>query len=141
MKKQSKRLISRIVLSILAIGLAAYGYRWWSGRSEETEASSTAITIAKIEKGDLRQEVACTGKVVSNLDVEIKCRASGQVTKLPFDISDTVKKGDLLLELDPIDQQRVVQQREATLSASEARLGATSTSSARWPRSTRSRTC
>ncbi|MCC6794202.1 MAG: HlyD family secretion protein [Candidatus Hydrogenedentes bacterium] len=122
MKKQNKRVLSRIVLSVLALALAGYGYRWWSGRSEETEASSTTITTAKIEKGDLRQEVACTGKVVSNLDVEIKCRASGQVIKLPFDVSDTVKKGDLLLELDPIDQQRVVQQREATLSASEARL-------------------
>lgn len=122
MKKQSKRILSRIVLSVLALALAGYGYRWWSGRSEETEASSTTITTAKIEKGDLRQEVACTGKVVSNLDVEIKCRASGQIIKLPFDVSDTVKKGDLLLELDPIDQQRIVQQREATLSASEARL-------------------
>ena len=122
MKKQSKRIISRVVLSVLALGLAAYGYRWWSGRSEETEASSAAITTAKITKGDLRQEVACTGKVVSNLDVEIKCRASGQIVKLPFDVSDTVKKGDLLLELDPIDQQRIVQQREATLSASNARL-------------------
>jgi len=44
------------------------------------------------------------------------------VIKLPFDISAPVKKGDLLLELDPVDQERLVQQSQAALSASEARL-------------------
>ena len=117
-----RKLLTRSALAILAFACAALGYRWWSGRGDATEASPEAITIAKIERRDLSQEVQCNGRVVSNLDVEIKCRASGQVTKLPFDVSDTVKKGELLLELDPIDQQRVVQQREATLTASQARV-------------------
>ena len=55
----------------------------------------------------------------SNLDVDIKCRASGQIAKLPFDVSDTVKKGDLLLELDPVDQERQVQQSQASLAGGE----------------------
>lgn len=117
-----RKLLTRLVFAGLAIVAAAYGYRWWSGRNATTEASSTAVTTAKIERGDLRQEVQCTGKVVSNLDVEIKCRASGQVVKLPFDISDPVKKGDLLLELDPVDQERTMQQAQAAVNASVARL-------------------
>jgi HlyD family secretion protein len=66
--------------------------------------------------------VSSTGRVVSNLDVEIKCKASGQVITLPFDVSATVKKGDLLVELDPIDEQRRLQQAEVALASSEARL-------------------
>ncbi|NUM56128.1 MAG: efflux RND transporter periplasmic adaptor subunit [Candidatus Hydrogenedentes bacterium] len=120
MKKQ--KLLTRTVMAVVAVAAAVYGYRWWNGTDEGTEASSRAITLAKIERGDMRQEVPCNGRVVSNLDVEIKCRASGEIIKLPFDVSDTVKKGDLLMELDPVDQQRIVQQREVTLSASEARL-------------------
>lgn len=120
MKKN--KLLTRVVVAAVACIVAVYGYRWWAGADEETQASSSKITLAKIERGDMRQEVACTGRVVSNLDVEIKCRASGEIIKLPFDVSDAVRKGDLLMELDPVDQQRVVQQREATLSASEARL-------------------
>ena len=70
----------------------------------------------------MRQSVTSTGKIVSNLDVEIKCKASGEVVKLPFDISQAVKKGDLLLELDPRDEQQRVRQAEATVRASQARL-------------------
>lgn len=84
---------------------------------EPAEPEYAAVTRATIEK-----RVESTGRVVSNLDVEIKCKASGQVVSLPYDISDSVQKGDLLLELDPVDQQRQLQQAEATRAASQARL-------------------
>lgn len=119
---KSRKHLTRITLVTLSLVAAVFGYRWWTGNAAATEASSAETTLAKVERGNLREEVRCTGRVVANLEVEIKCRASGQVIKLPFDVSDPVKKGDLLLELDPVDQQRVVQQREATLAASEARL-------------------
>ena len=76
----------------------------------------------KVEKGSIRTVVSCTGQVVSNLDVEIKCKASGEVINLPFDISDRVKKGDLIVEIDPVDEQRKVNQAKVTLESSQARL-------------------
>jgi HlyD family secretion protein len=54
--------------------------------------------------------------------VDIKCKASGEVVKLPFDVSDSVKKDDLLVELNPIDEERVLRQAQVGLSASEAKL-------------------
>jgi HlyD family secretion protein len=75
-----------------------------------------------VERGPIRMTVACTGRVVSNLDVDIKCKASGEVVKLPFDVSAQVKKGDLLVELDPVDEERVLHQAEVSLGASQARL-------------------
>jgi HlyD family secretion protein len=75
-----------------------------------------------VSRGDIRQVVETTGRVESNLDVEIKCKASGEVTALPYDISDSVQKGGLLVELDPVDEKRSVKQAEVQLSASKARL-------------------
>ena len=37
-----------------------------------------------------------TETVRTNLDIQIKCKASGEIIKLPFDVSDSVNKGDLL---------------------------------------------
>ncbi len=85
-------------------------------------AQPAAAQVGKVEKGSIFQAVSSTGRVVSNLDVDIKCRASGQVVTLPFDISQSVKKDDLLLQLDPADQQRVVQQSEVSLAISQAKL-------------------
>lgn len=57
-----------------------------------------------------------------NLDIEIKSKASGEVIKLPFDVSDQVSKDDLLVELDPVDEQRKVRHAKISLASSQAKL-------------------
>ena len=88
------------------------------GGTEETPAR----TIAAVCRGPITMAVSTTGRVVANLDVEIKCKASGRVTALPRDVSDGVKEGELLVELDPVDEERRVRRAEVALSASRARL-------------------
>lgn len=87
-----------------------------------TDTEQTELQTAAAKRGPVRQTVQSTGRVVSNLDVEIKCKASGLVTTIPYDVSDAVKKDDLLVEIDPIDQERALQQAQASLAASEAKL-------------------
>jgi HlyD family secretion protein len=113
--------MKKILVLVVILALAAGGVWYWKSRSAKKTAAAPTPT-AKVERGPVRQSVASTGKVVSNLDVEIKCKASGEVVKLPFDISQPVQKGDLLLELDPRDEQQRVRQAEATVRASQARL-------------------
>jgi HlyD family secretion protein len=110
-----------LVIVLLVAVAAAGGYWYWSSRAK-SKTATTPTPTAKVERGPVRQSVSSTGKVVSNLDVEIKCKASGTIVMLPFDISQAVKRGDLLLELDPRDEQQRVRQAEATVRASQARL-------------------
>ncbi|HEY6000318.1 MAG TPA: efflux RND transporter periplasmic adaptor subunit [bacterium] len=102
--------------------LVGGGLWWWKKSADAKKAAEKPVATAAIERGPIRQTVASTGKIVSNLDVEIKCKASGEIVKLPFDVSDRVRKGDLLLELDPRDMAQAVRQAEATVRASQARL-------------------
>jgi HlyD family secretion protein len=104
---------------LLVAGLAAGGW-WWL--RPKAAAAAPATATATVERGDIRSVVTTTGRVVSNLDVDIKCKASGTIVKLPKDISDPVKAGDLLIELDPVDEQRAVRQAESSLAAAQARL-------------------
>jgi HlyD family secretion protein len=114
--------VKKIWIIVLVVVLAAGGGFWYWRSRAKSGTTATPTPTAKIERGQVRQAVASTGKIVSNLDVEIKCKASGEVVKLPFDISQAVKKGDLLLELDPRDEQQRVRQAESTVRASQARL-------------------
>lgn len=113
-----KKIIIVIGVVLTLIGL---GYRKWGGGSSPKKEVQLPETV-KVERGFIRLGVVSSGKVISNLDVDIKCKASGEVIKLPFDVSDMVKKGNLLLELDPVDEQRLVRQAHSQLSASQARL-------------------
>src|SRR5262249_13682270 len=106
--------------SLLLTGAGAGGAILSQHRSRPPHPDK--LTTAQAERGALRQSISSTGKVVANLDVEIKCKASGEVIRLPFDVSDCVKKGDLLLQIDPADATRDLKQAEASLSASKARL-------------------
>jgi len=78
--------------------------------------------LAKVEKGDLAKSVVATGKVTPITKVEVKSKASGIVKKLYVEYGDTVKKGQLLAQLDKDEIQAQVDQSRAALQAAEANL-------------------
>lgn len=92
------------------------------GQKDANAQEQPKHKTVKVERGTIDLRLSSTGKLISNLDVEIKSKASGQIIKLPFDISDKVTSGSLLAELDPIDEKRNVSQREAVLASARARL-------------------
>jgi HlyD family secretion protein len=112
----------RVWLIIVAIGVIAIGI--YSLRARGTAKADTAsqASAVKVEEGPIRLAVDSTGRVVANLNVDIKCKASGEVISLPFDVSDTVTQGALLVQLDPVDEQRNVDQATVELSASQSKL-------------------
>ncbi|HUW61934.1 MAG TPA: efflux RND transporter periplasmic adaptor subunit [Candidatus Bathyarchaeia archaeon] len=114
--------MKKALVALLLIVLVAAGVYYVRNGGSEEDLTAFARQTAEAKRGLIRQVVECTGRIVSNRDIEIKCRASGEIIKLPVDISDPVRKDDLLLELDPVDQERLCQQAEANLAASQARL-------------------
>jgi multidrug efflux pump subunit AcrA (membrane-fusion protein) len=104
-----------LLIAVVLIG-------WWMHRMQTAMlAAATPTETAAVTRTTVEKSVESAGKVVSNLDVDIKCRAGGPVAKLPVDISQTVKTGDLLCQLDPTDEQLAVNVAEKTLDQSKAK--------------------
>jgi HlyD family secretion protein len=76
--------------------------------------------LAKVEKGDLAKSVVATGKIEPITKVEIKSKASGIVTKWYFDAGQSVKAGQVLVELDKVEIEAQVRQARAQMEAAEA---------------------
>ncbi len=116
-KKRRKRII--IISSVVGVvllfvgGLAAF-----SRGGTKIDPSK----LAKVEKGDLAKSVVATGKVTPIVKVEVKSKASGIVKKLLVDYGDTVKTGQLLVQLDKVEIEAQVEQSRAALLAAEANL-------------------
>lgn len=106
------------VIIVAGIGLAS----WQHMRTRSAEAKAAAVETVVPTKGSVERSVESSGTVAANLEIEIKCRASGEITKLPFDISQAVKKGDLLCQLDPTDEQLSVRSEEVKLAQAQAKL-------------------
>ena len=63
-----------------------------------------------------------TGHTEAKNMVEVKARATGYLDKVHFKDGDTVKEGDLLLEIDPRPYQTEVQRAEAAVYQSEVKF-------------------
>jgi HlyD family secretion protein len=118
-----------LAILIAIVAVAAGGTVYWQ-RSQQTAAiDPTADGTDTVRRGEIVQSVDSTGTVASNNDVQIKCQASGAIIQLgpkdrtkQFDVSDTVKKGDLLIQIDPVDEKRAFDEAQAQLAISQAKL-------------------
>jgi HlyD family secretion protein len=75
---------------------------------------------AKVTRGDVTQVVSATGTIQPLLLSPVGSQVSGIVFKIHADFNDTVKKGQVLLELDPALFQTAVKSQEANLASAQA---------------------
>ncbi len=109
-------------IGLAVVIVAAIVFAVWHHHVALRNSALATVETAAVMRGDIEKSVESAGKVMSNLDVDIKCRAGGPVAKLPVDISQNVKAGDLLCQLDPTDEQLAVKVAEHTVSLSTAKL-------------------
>jgi HlyD family secretion protein len=110
------------ILLMVVLGGGAWGLQKWSGlnwgRGDAT--ASDRPTTAVVEKRDIEFAVNAAGDIGPAEQVSVRPEINGKIEKLPVDISDQVKKGDLLFSLDDKELQN---QRASSLTAIErARL-------------------
>ena len=84
--------VAAIVLILLLIG----GFITWKllssgAASENTDQDKSPSKTVEVKKGSIRLTVETTGRVVPNEEVEIKCKASGEVIKLPPSFAPDMK--------------------------------------------------
>ena len=75
-----------LVIVLVVVGSAAGGGFYLHERKVRAEAFQLPddVYLATAVRGDIVQSVQSPGQISSNLDVAIKCQASGQVTDAIF---------------------------------------------------------
>jgi HlyD family secretion protein len=116
-KKRRKRIIITSIVVFIVLIFAGVLTAFSRGGTKIDPSK-----LAKVERGDLAKSVVATGKVTPITKVEVKSKASGIVKKLYVEYGDTVKKGQLLAQLDKDEIQAQVDQSRASLQSSEANL-------------------
>ncbi len=102
----------------LLIAIAVYFYSN-SGTRSGTIGGNSTVTVSR---GDIEEIVTAQGKLEPKEYVVIGAQVSGQLKKFTVDLGSTVKKGDLLAEIDPRLYQTQVEADEAELKAMNAQL-------------------
>ena len=116
-RKRRRWIAPVIVVAAIVAGVVVFSKRGGAGPKELDPS-----LITTVKRNDLAIEVLETGKVQPREKVEIKSKVAGQVQKVFVDAGDKVKKGQLLLQLDPTDYERDVAKCEADVAAAKNAL-------------------
>ncbi len=83
--------------TILIIALLALSKSGAFGDKKE----GTEVEIAKVDEITIIETVSATGKIQPEIEVKISSEVSGEITALPIKEGQIVKKGDLLVKINP----------------------------------------
>lgn len=110
---KSRKTIFTVVSIIIALGLIWYFFL----RSKEQPVT---LTQEKPERGSISTTVTATGTVQPVDTVVVGTQVSGTISALYADFNSTVKKGQLLAELDKVLLQTTVDQAKASLAQAQS---------------------
>jgi HlyD family secretion protein len=103
---------------LIVLGGAAFAVHSISAKPVKIDPEK----LAKVERIDLARSVVATGKIEPVTKVEIKSKASGIIQKLPVNVGDYVRKGQVICELDQNDLLPALREQEAALHVAQANL-------------------
>jgi HlyD family secretion protein len=75
-----------------------------------------------VERRDIVVSAQASGAVQPDTTVEVKSKASGEIQELAVETGQTVKRGDLMVRVDPRIPRNAVAQAQADLEVAQARL-------------------
>lgn len=108
----------RLRLVVIAL-LAAAGAAWWLTRKPPAPPVPPSGVVAL---ADITQTVQAAGVLQAKTRVDVGAQVSGQIQTIHVQLGQQVKKGDLLVSLDPELARSDVAQAEASVAQASAAL-------------------
>ncbi|MFT4781931.1 MAG: HlyD family secretion protein [Psychroserpens sp.] len=108
MTKQTKIIIT--VISVILLALIAGKSMGLFGKKGDFKE----VEVKKVALLDITETVSATGKIQPEVEVKISSEVSGEILDLPYKEGQQVKKGDLLVRVNPDLIQSAVNRSQAS---------------------------
>jgi len=110
----------RWVILALILASASGGIYLWSSRSPSSRIPPERIL--EVRRGDIVRGVIAVGRVEPRTRIDLKSKANGIIRKLHVDVSDSVRAGQVIVELDQEILQAGVAEAEGKLQQARGSL-------------------
>jgi len=112
----NSNLVWRLGAVVVGLALLITGAMWMRGRGNNDEIVAE-LTFEAVGRRMLVVTIEATGTVEPINLVEVKSKASGQITRMPVEVGTRVRPGDLLVQIDTLDVGNAYRQAAAALEA------------------------
>ncbi|WP_055443746.1 efflux RND transporter periplasmic adaptor subunit [Lacinutrix himadriensis] len=109
----SKKTVTILVIAVIAVLALLIGGKkaGWFGE----QGNFKEVETKKIARIDIIETVSATGKIQPEIEVKLSSEVSGEVIELPIVEGQQVKKGDLLVRVNPDIYQSSLNRSQASL--------------------------
>ena len=121
------RLATSVAVLALPLALAACG-----GKAPADPRTEAPLVRAAIVQGAIPATRSFTGVVAARVQSDLGFRVSGKVLQRLVDAGQTVKRGQPLMRIDPVDLKLAAQARQEAVAAARARADQTTADEARY---------
>ena len=87
------------------------------------DGGAVPVVVTTVSQKDVPINIEVIGNVEANSTISVKAQVGGQLTNVPFQEGDYVKKGEVLFKIDSRPFEATLSQAEANLSRDTAALG------------------
>lgn len=115
MQKSSRILKTVLPVAVVALILALGGWYLVQGRDEAEPPATVPVALGSVERS-----VLAVGTLMPAVMVDVGAQVSGQLTRLEVELGQTVKRGDLIAEIDSAPQRIVLRNAEERLNVVRA---------------------
>ena len=117
----NKKLVFAVVAVVVLVAVLLGGKKagWWGGEE------AIEVAIEEVSKRSIIETVSASGQIQSEVEVAISPDIPGEIIKLTVIEGDKVKRGDLLVKIDPQLQKTNVERLEASLNTVKANMANT----------------
>lgn len=105
-----KKLLWTFVILLVVAGIAGIAVK-------NKGPKATEVQVAKVGREDLQAKVSANGKIQAQKKVDVSATIAGQITNIAVEEGDAVKRGQLLLQIDPVSTRAQVRGSEASIDA------------------------
>lgn len=117
MKKRVNGALRAAALPLIGCAVVAC-----NGTEASESGAGSAMETAPVTRGDLTVTAEAAGQIEPIRLVEVKSKASGEITEILIETGDVVETGQLLVRIDPRDVRNAFDQADADLEVARARL-------------------
>lgn len=107
-------LVALAICGALAAGAAAVG----TGQTAGGDAAQVITT--PVTRGDIEVTVLAQGTLKPRNLVAVGAQASGRITRIAVELGQAVKKGDLIAEIDSVNQRNALKSAQSDLAVARA---------------------
>jgi RND family efflux transporter MFP subunit len=101
-------------------------FNWMSGdtgaESRNEQGGPAPVAVAEVQKGTIQLKRTFSGTLESPSKFVVAPKIDGRIVNLAVDVSDTVRRGQIVARLDSAEYEQAVAQSQAELSLANANL-------------------